>query len=349
MTQFRTRLFEFDPDLPPLWGAYGVGWTVTQRHFLMRVPLDHRSGPEIVPETVHHIRAIVGSSYEKDGFLCSRLAPELIIEAKDFDHAQRVMRLIAAGYALTEMLLLDDDCLAVPDNPQHYPHGSEWEMTSALKRGSATFGHFRAARIAAAASKKMTYQHALAKYFHGFRMAGTHWMDTHPTRGKQTSTSPDPMIYTNYAMAIIAFYSVIEELNAHVIASEKNPSRLPDGSWNPTVLNDLKSRLTDLGINPEGKAVWLLRGTPTRIERAHKPPSGSPTRWTRGNVRDRMIPLSDAISYAGLLRSRVSAHRTSARTRSLTIAHVCNLQMLARDLLLDVLGDDYTSPRQVQS
>lgn len=346
--QFRTRLFELDPDLPPRWGAYGVGWTVRQRHFLMRVPSDYQSGPEILPESVHHIRAIVGNSYEQDGYFCSKLAPELIIEAKDFDHAQRVMRLISAGYALTEMMLLDEDCVAVPDDPQAYPEGSASEMDSVLKRGSATFGHFRAARIAAAASKKMIYQHALAKYFHGFRMAGIHWMDTHPTRGRNLSTSPDPVIYTNFAIAIISFYSVIEELNAHVIASERNPSRLPDGSWNPAVLGDLRSRLVDLGIDPDGEAVWLLRGTPTRIERAHKPPSGLPTRWAKGSVRDRMIPLCDAISYAGLLRSRVSAHRTSARTRSLTIAHVCNLQMLARDLLLGVLGDDYTTPRQLQ-
>lgn len=158
------------------------------------------------------------------------------------------------------------------------------------------------------------------------------------------STTADPILYTKYALAIIAYYSVFEELNAHVIASDKKPSKLKDGSWNPPVLSDLKTRLTGLGVDPESTAVWLLRGTPTRIERKHKPPAGTPASWARGMVRDRKIPIYDAINYASLLRSRVSAHRTSARTRSLTIAHVCNVQMLARDLLLQVLGDDYTIP-----
>jgi len=173
-------------------------------------------------------------------------------------------------------------------------------------------------------------------------------MDTHPTRGEHILTTADPLFYTNYALAIIAYYSVFEELNAHVIASQTNPSKLKDGSWNPPVLSDLKTRLTGLGVDPESTAMWLLRGTPTRIERKHKPPAGTPTSWTRGMVRDRKIPICDAISYASLLRSRVSAHRTSDRTRSLTIAHVCNVQMLARDLLLQVLGDEYTMPPRLK-
>lgn len=254
------------------------------------------------------------------------------------------MRLIGAGYALSDMNLLDEDSIAVPEYPEDYPEGRTLEMEWALKSGSATQGHFRAARIAATASKKLVYQHALAKYFHGFRLSGRHWMDAHPTHGRKISTTADPLIYTNYALAITAYYSAIEELNAHVIASQNKPSKQKNGSWNPPVLSDLKARLTALGVDPESTAVWLLRNTPTRIEREHKPPDGTPTSWARGMVRDRKIPIYDAISYAGLLRSRVSAHRTSARTRSLTIAHVYNVQMLARDLLLQVLGDDYTMP-----
>ncbi|WP_115671139.1 hypothetical protein [Ciceribacter selenitireducens] len=292
------------------------------------------------------MRAIVGSSFEKDGYLCSKLAPELILEARDFDQAQRVMRLIGAGYALTDMMLLDEDAVAVPDNPADYPAGSSSEMELALRKGSATEGNFRAARIAAAASKKLVYQNALAKYFHGFRLAGRHWMDTHPTHGEKISTTADPLVYTNYALAIIAYYSAIEELNAHVKASEKCPSKLADGSWNPLVLSDLQGRLTALGIPPKSTAIWLLRGTPTRIERKHKPPEGKAAVWARGMVRDREIPICDAINYAGLLRSRVSAHRTSKRTKSLTVAHVHSVQMLARDLLLRVLGDEHSmTPR----
>jgi hypothetical protein len=348
MKKFHTRLFARDDELPPEWKAFGLGWTVTQRHFEMRVPLDFNDGPILEPEAVHHIRAIVGSSFTRDGYYCSRLAPELIIEAEDFEHAQRVLRLISAGYAATDMMLVDEDSIAVPDDPSDYPEGRSWEMEYALKRGSATDGHFRAARIAAAASKKLVYQHALAKFLHGFRLAGIHWMDTHPTQAKVISTTSDPIIYINYALAIIAYYSVLEELCAHVIASKENPSKLPDGSWNPTVLNDLKERLVSLGINPDSTVVWLLRGSPSLIEITHKPPEGAPTSWAGNMIRDREISICDAISYASVLRSRVSAHRTSKRTQSLTAAHVCNVQMLAREVLLLVMGDDYTTPATIK-
>ena len=50
MKKFRTRLFDLDNDPPPEWGAWGFGWTVRQRHFQMRVPLDHSGGPETEPE-----------------------------------------------------------------------------------------------------------------------------------------------------------------------------------------------------------------------------------------------------------------------------------------------------------
>ncbi|MBV2187375.1 MAG: hypothetical protein KUL88_22905 [Rhizobium sp.] len=338
MKRFRTRLFVLGKDLPQGAVAWGLGWSVTQRHFEMRHPADGSAGPEANPEEHHHMRAIVSNSFEKDGSLCSKLAPELILEARDFDQAQRVMRLIGAGYALTDTTLLDEDAVAVPDNPVDYPAGSSWEMELALSKASAANGYFRGARVAAAASKKLVYQNALAKYLHGFRLAGRHWMDTHPQYGEKISTNADPLIYTNYALAIITFYSAIEELDAHVKASEKCPSKMPDGSWNPLVLRDLQGRLSALGVSPKSTVIWLLRGNPTRIERKHRPPEGRAVRWARGLVRDREIPICDAIHYAGLLRSRVSAHRTSKRTTSLTVAHVYSVQNLARDLLLRVLG-----------
>lgn len=60
---------------------------------------------------------------------------------------------MSAGYAVTDIMLLDEDSVPVSDDPSDYPEGRNWEMEFALKRGSATDGYFGAARIAAAASK----------------------------------------------------------------------------------------------------------------------------------------------------------------------------------------------------
>ena len=335
--KYRTRLFEMDRNLRPASGAWGLGWNIRQRHFTMRFALGSDEGPNPNPELAHHMRAILTTQVDATGAYVSRLAPELIIEAKDFNQARRVLRLVSAAHCLTEMQALDDDALPVPDDPSDYPPALAWQLDHQLKLGSAAHGYFRAARVAAKASKKMLYQHSLAKFYHGFRMSGLHWAETHPSYGSNTAITGDPLDYVGYAQAIIAYYSVIEELNAHVIASSTMPSRLRNGDWNPPVLEDLKRRLKELGVDPNRTVVWLLRGSPNRIERMHGVPQGSPAEWSGGRVRDREVSIADAIQYASLLRSRVSAHRVSARTKSLTLAHVCNVQMLARELLLTVL------------
>jgi hypothetical protein len=308
----------------------------------MRWSWESGIGLEPKPEKFHHLRSIIHSQREADGSYVSTLTPELIIQAKDFGQAQRVMRLVRAGYVLSEMQLLDEGGWAIPDNPADYPPQIAWQLEQQLLTGSATHGYFKAARIAAKASKKMVYQHALAKFYQGFRTAGMHWMETHPNYRENTVITRDPMEYVAFAQAIIAYYSVPEEIGAHINASPTNPSKLPNGEWNPLVLEDLRKRLKVLGIDPDSTVIWLVRGT-TRIERKHRPPDGTPADWARGHVRDREISICDAISYASLLRSRVSAHRVSQRTRSLTLAHACNVQMLAREILMGVLDDGFGS------
>jgi hypothetical protein len=339
MPNYRTRLFEFDRNLSPQARAWGLGWSVWQRHLTTRWLPDSGRGPEPDPDALHHINATIAGSRTEDGGYIQKLAPELVIEAKNFTQARRVMRLIIAGFALSEMQLIEDDAIPVPDDMAEWPSRITRNLDVLLNTKSATHGYFRAAQIAAKASKKMVWQHALAKYYHGFRSGGHHWMETHPNYGENTATTSDPMEYIDFALSIVTFFSVIEEMDLQVKASAKKPSKLPTGEWNPEVLDDLKKRMEAVGIPSDSTMTWILRGSPTRIEKQHKPPEGQPTDWTAGRVRDREIPLYDAINYASLLRSRVSAHRTSARTKSLTLAHTINVQMLARDLLLRVLDD----------
>jgi hypothetical protein len=57
-------------------------------------------------------------------------------------------------------------------------------------------------------------------------------METHPTEGSRFGVELDPSNHVLFAQAIIAAYSVIEELGFEVRASNKNPSRL-NGKMEP--------------------------------------------------------------------------------------------------------------------
>jgi hypothetical protein len=170
-----------------------------------------------------------------------------------------------------------------------------------------------------------------------YRTCSFHWTDLHPNSGRKSDIEQDPINHIVLANAIIRAFSAIEELNLHVVASHEKPIKV-GGVWNSLVLKDLCSRLENAGVDTSKPFLWNLRNSPTRIEKAYPPPDGEPTPWTRFWVRDRMVKITDAIHYAGILRSRVSAHRVSDRTRSLTLYDVDNVQSLARRLILESLG-----------
>lgn len=159
-------------------------------------------------------------------------------------------------------------------------------------------------------------------------------LEHHPRLGRKFTVHDAPFEHAVMAQSIVAAYSAVEELGLEVRANAQRPSKV-NGQWNPVVLGDLQTRLAAAGINFDKPLLWLVRNSPTRIERRHPPPSGNRLSWTRYEVRDREVQIVDAIHYAGLLRSRISAHRMHDLTRSLTLHDVSNVQLLARRLLLE--------------
>src|SRR5208283_6100462 len=77
----------------------------------------------------------------------------------------------------------------------------------------------------------------------------------------------DPIYHVYLANAVTLAYSAIEELGLEIRAGRDNPSRMPDGTWNPAVKADLEARLRDSGIDLSETALWTLRGPKTQIER----------------------------------------------------------------------------------
>jgi len=143
----------------------------------------------------------------------------------------------------------------------------------------------------------------------------------------------DPIHHVYLANAVTVAYSAIEELGLEVCASSQNPSRMPDGTWNPVVKADLEQRLQNSSIDTSDTHIWTLRGPKTRIEKKRPPPLAGKPSWLRGNVRDVDVRLIDALALASRLRSgTTTTHRFSDTARSLTIYDAHNVQSLARHL-----------------
>jgi hypothetical protein len=192
--------------------------------------------------------------------------------------------------------------------------------------------------VAAKASHRKTYQYALFKHLLSHEVFSTSIMDLEPSYWWPTQFVFDSaQHHVRCAYAIIAAYSVLEELALEMRASREKPSII-DGKWNPEVKTELESRLLKAGIDLSEAVLWTLRDTPTRVERMRPPRSQSKAKWARLKIRDSEVEVVDAIAYASWLRSKVSAHRLRELAGSLSYYEVANVQGLARRVLLERLG-----------
>jgi hypothetical protein len=256
------------------------------------------------------------------------VAPELMIEARSPEHAQRAANLITAALAVRDGVVYVDELTPDPNHP--FLGGAEHLQSDSVGD---------AAQIAALASRRRSTMYSLVRLFLSFRCLGVHWIDLHPQWGRRFPVSGDPFVFSLLAQALLAASGAIEELGLKIPAGSKRPSMI-DGKWNPEVLTDLHASLIRAGIDPSYTVTWLVRGGNSRIMRQRPPPVGPRAQWARFDCRDREIAVADAIQYAEWLRSKTCAHRFSGLTRSLSLHDAANVQYLARDLLFEAIGFD---------
>jgi hypothetical protein len=193
-------------------------------------------------------------------------------------------------------------------------------------------------KIAMECSYKMEYTYSLLKYYLGCNIHSNYIDDINPTTSKYLPLREyDPYDHIRMGYAIVIFYSVIEELGLEIRASAKNPS-LIEGQWNSVVRMNLENRLKDKGVNINKKIAWNMRSTPTRIEKEKKPLTAINSNWSRKDVRDSMIEISDAIRIISYIRSSVVSHKINDHINSVSIYEVHNANNLARRILLESLG-----------
>lgn len=271
---------------------------------------------------------------------------EAIIQTSSIDNAIKASELVNA--ALT---LINGSAFFTSERPSILPLSIEeqkfmlsvpvLEVEMHSNQTIATSGVLLACQIACKVSFKRAYYNALLKYQLGNYLCSIAPIELDPSFSPYYKLSPFPSDYVKLAYAIIAFYSVIEELGLEIRATNKNPSFIY-GKWNPVIKKDLEARLKKDGINTQELFSWILRSTPTNIER-HLLKSGKlkpvkKSSWARGIVRDSEIELIDAILLVSNLRSSISSHKFSKFVESLSIYDINNANYLSRRLLLERLG-----------
>jgi hypothetical protein len=261
----------------------------------------------------------------------------LEIWAREEEVAERASRLVYCGALLSIPDLIHD----------HNPPGP-WAAAS-LPRRHLTQKPWRdlfqnynclAVGCAAAAAALETPQliYALEKHHLSLSLDWFTTKSAAPIYGQKFPTHyPDEFTYhVRAAFALVAAFSVVEELGLEIRSSAKRPRFLPgtDQEWNPEVRLDVSNRLQALGLSAEEDFHWIVRGEVTELrmklalsEKALSRPSG------RSDVSDRRLELIDAIHLASWLRNKVSAHRFADLTSQLGPYEVHNCQRLARHLL----------------
>jgi hypothetical protein len=268
----------------------------------------------------------------------------VIIRATKQVNAQRAADLIHAA-----RLLLDGSNMLSHLYPgEHAPIHTAARNTGALTSDESTFlSHAKvmtgdiplACLIAARASWHLDYVYALSKLRLSFETFSMPFVELDPFHSKNVPVSPLPEDHVRLAFAIVAAWSCIEELGFAVNASDKKPSILPNGNWNPEVRQNLEARLQRGHVNLKELFHWNLRGPGTRIEKKRRPPIVQKASWAKYHVRDGTMEVIDAINYVSFLRSKVSAHKSDRKMlRVLSVYDVANAQFLARRLLLETMG-----------
>jgi hypothetical protein len=273
-----------------------------------------------------------GLKKHRDGHVTVTIAPELVIYARSREAAQRAASLLFCAVLLFSggVRFLDGirACRDGDDSPEALSN-----RYTLLAPGLRT-----AAALAAKLSQRRSWQYAAIKYWLSHRLCSPEPMDFHPGSGLHLGVTNDPFGHAIFAHAITSAYGTLEELGLEARASAKNPSVLKDGSLNPVVIGDLEARLRRDRINLNEDETWLVRGPRTRIETKRPVKGIGKPSWAGGPLRDRYLPVAEAILRASWLRSGVSAHTTKLLTRSLSETEVHNVQMLARRVPLERVG-----------
>src|ERR1041385_3234396 len=295
---YRTGLFPFKHEIgrDPIKGA---GWSATTRlGYMGEHSIPHRS-------------------------------PEIVILAKNWERAQAALSLMLDSTSLIDGVLsyADDFCVR-PENPEEATlvKGMFPLARDALIQ---TGGLYRAAKIAARASKNKQLAYAISLFRLSAHLHANHPMDLEPGLFPYRQRSLNHRDHTRFAYAIITAYAVIEQLGLAL-----NGEAFKNGQWIPAKRADLEQRLIKAGVDLSDRALWQIRGGKSRLENKRPPKVQALCKWSKHPIRDCEVDIVDALADPRWLRSGVGAHNVKDLADRLSVHEVANAQYLARRLLL---------------
>jgi hypothetical protein len=327
MPLFHTTLFSNDPP-GHAFSSRGSTWSFEKESGVYRGPAKKMREHEAKLRRQRG-HAPVGNYFP--GELPVFFDMEVMIRASGSDRARQALNLLISSLAVLEgsITFCPEPFSIEPIEDGSVPRKSYQSMSGLLN----------ACQLANRASWNRSFVYAIHKLALSFQSSSPHIMDLDPGESpRRFRVQTDPIYHVYLANAVTLAYSAIEELGLEVRATSENPSKMPGGSWNPSVKSELEERLRKSGINISEDEIWTLRGSKTRVEKGRPPPSTGKPSWSRGAVRDVRVRLIDALALASWLRSGTTTHRFTDRTRSLTVYDAHNIQFLARRLILEKFG-----------
>ncbi|WP_155296358.1 hypothetical protein [Spirosoma rigui] len=267
---------------------------------------------------------------------------ELIIEAATEEVAEDFISILQGG-----MLLVFPDASIIHkfifiteyDESRNKLYTDEHIFSYLKKFDNVSFGCLIAQKIIR--DNQLVY--AIEKYKTSIGLTSFNPYSADPMYGKVFDNYDFKREYhTKAAFAIIAAFSVIEELGLEIRSSQKRPRFLNSatGEWNPDVLLDVQERLNESNISDRLTFDWVYRGDPTRIEKEIKPYFGFDSEWTKYGeaVRDKTLTIAEAVHNASYLRNFIAAHKFNELTQYISPYDVFNVQSLGRKLILNKLN-----------
>jgi hypothetical protein len=183
---------------------------------------------------------------------------EIMIRAQKSAQAQQAMNLLVSAMAVLEGSIT---FCPEPFSIEPRPAGTAASTRSFMSKT----GLLDACELANGASRKRSSSYALHKLALSYQSSSPHLMDLHPGESpRRFQVQSDPIYHVYLANAVTLAYSAIEELGLEIRATSKKPSKMPDGTWNPSVKADLRDALPVGGL---GECVGDV-GAPVATPRA---------------------------------------------------------------------------------
>ncbi|MFI3886611.1 hypothetical protein [Streptococcus parauberis] len=190
-------------------------------------------------------------------------------------------------------------------------------------------------------SVKLGIEYCLEKYSFSLSLDSLSPHSTNPIYGQIFSIeSRENHYHVTSGTSLFSAISIIEELGLEIRSSSKNPRFLDKkGTWNPSVYDNVKVRLSEIGVSPDKEWLWIIRGEEKSLYYKVEPIFGEASEYNSYPLNfDKNLKVIELLHYCSYIRNFFIGHKLSETIKVITPYDVFNVQNFIRFLLLNKLG-----------